>query len=292
MDKSARWVFGDEEGTVAPLAQVPELILLGYDRFHSAMPLDKHHHDQCYEFVYMESGQATWEVEHASFMTNSGMYLLTRPNEKHSARMNHIEPCSIWWFIITDPISSSSWLNLNGIEKQDIAERIVQLPRTGKADSRIRNTLQRMRRTLEQRSSMTELTVRHLLLDIILSILFPSQDSSTSVQLTEAVLQLSSRIQQSPSLSWTTREIADELYVSESHVYRLFNEIHGQSPAAFVTRTRIDKACSLLANSDIAITDIAMELGYKTSQHFSTVFKKYTGKTPGEWRKATRKPTT
>lgn len=287
LKKSARWVF-QAEGEGGPLANVPEFVLLGYDRFTSASPLAEHHHDQCYEFVYVDTGQATWEVEDDSFITHSGMYFHTRPNERHSARMNHIEPCSIWWIILTDPSVSHPWLSLCDTEKKELSTRLRQLPRIGRADHRIRESFHQMRRALEQQDRLTSLTVRHLLLDIVLSLVAPRQATNVSGNLTEAVLSLTEQIQQCPERSWTTREIAQKLCVSESHVYRLFHEIVGQSPASYVTRVRIEKACEQLMQSPISITTLAMELGYKTSQHFSTVFKKYTGKTPAEWRRTKR----
>lgn len=53
----------------------------------------------------------------------------------------------------------------------------------------------------------------------------------------------------------------------------------------YMERVRIDCASQMLKESKMSITDIAMELGFKTSQHFATVFKKMIGVTPKAWRK-------
>ncbi|WP_376768318.1 helix-turn-helix domain-containing protein [Litoribacterium kuwaitense] len=60
--------------------------------------------------------------------------------------------------------------------------------------------------------------------------------------------------------------------------------MYGQSPTAFVDRLKIDDACRQLSSNQISITQLAYDLGFKTSQHFATVFKKYTGHTPSHWR--------
>ena len=50
---------------------------------------------------------------------------------------------------------------------------------------------------------------------------------------------------------------------------------------------KIQKAKNLLFKSDKSITEIAMDLGFSTSQYFATAFKRYTGRTPSSYRKET-----
>ena len=53
-----------------------------------------------------------------------------------------------------------------------------------------------------------------------------------------------------------------------------------------LNRLRIQKACELLNTTDIPISQAGMEVGYSDHSYFSRVFRKYTGKTPSEWRRA------
>ena len=58
----------------------------------------------------------------------------------------------------------------------------------------------------------------------------------------------------------------------------LFNEkvknYSGFSPINYLINIRISEAIKLLKNQDVSMTDIALELGFYSSQHFSTTFKK------------------
>jgi AraC-like DNA-binding protein len=53
----------------------------------------------------------------------------------------------------------------------------------------------------------------------------------------------------------------------------------------YLINIRISEAIKLLKKKDVTITDIALDTGFYSSQHFSTTFKKLTGYTPSEFRK-------
>jgi AraC-like DNA-binding protein len=69
----------------------------------------------------------------------------------------------------------------------------------------------------------------------------------------------------------------------------LFNEkvksYSGFSPLNYLINIRISEAIKLLKKPDMNVTDIALDTGFYSSQHFSTTFKKLTGYTPSEFRK-------
>ena len=59
----------------------------------------------------------------------------------------------------------------------------------------------------------------------------------------------------------------------------------GFSPLNYLINIRISEAIKLLKRTDVHITDIALDVGFYSSQHFATTFKKLTGYTPTEFRK-------
>ncbi len=69
----------------------------------------------------------------------------------------------------------------------------------------------------------------------------------------------------------------------------LFNEkvksYSGFSLINYLINIRISEAIKLLKKKDTSLTDIALDIGFYSSQHFSTTFKKLTGYTPSEFRK-------
>ena len=66
---------------------------------------------------------------------------------------------------------------------------------------------------------------------------------------------------------------------------RSFHEWLHETPAKYVQRVRIRKACAMLAGSDISIKQIAAEVGFANRHHFSRVFSTHTGISPARYRR-------
>jgi len=65
------------------------------------------------------------------------------------------------------------------------------------------------------------------------------------------------------------------------------NRNTGTSPAVYVTSRRVEFAKRMLQDDPRAsVTEIAIESGFSSSQHFATVFKRYTGVNPKDFRTA------
>ena len=80
--------------------------------------------------------------------------------------------------------------------------------------------------------------------------------------------------------------LSARLYVDKHHLLRTFREISGTTPLAFHNRVRCENARELLSHAELSITDVAYQVGYSSSSHFSQVFQKETGISPRAWRDA------
>jgi AraC family transcriptional regulator len=86
-----------------------------------------------------------------------------------------------------------------------------------------------------------------------------------------------------------TLEIADmaaAASLSPFHFLRCFKSVTGETPHAFVTRERIEKAERLLLNSPLSLVDVALVCGFSSQAHFTTSFAKSKGTTPAKYRKS------
>ena len=81
--------------------------------------------------------------------------------------------------------------------------------------------------------------------------------------------------------------VANHLNYSRSYTMTLFKKEIGMTIHEFILRSKIDYACDLLSSTPI--TEIALALHFSSSQHFSNVFKAYTGMTPSTYSDNIRK---
>lgn len=83
----------------------------------------------------------------------------------------------------------------------------------------------------------------------------------------------------------TMSDLAQYVYVSESHLRLLFRKTMGISPSDYLCQLRLQRVKELLANTASPLKEIAERSGFQTLNHFSRMFKKYESMSPTEYRK-------
>ncbi len=82
------------------------------------------------------------------------------------------------------------------------------------------------------------------------------------------------------------QDVADEVHVSQSHFSTLFSQETGLTFTQYLTALRLGKARELLTTTALRSSQIAREVGYNDAHYFSYLFKKHTGVTPSDFRRA------
>lgn len=278
---SIRWVLENPCGTI------PELKMLGCDHPRSALRLTEHEHPSAFEFVFIERGQASWEIEGQRFTTRSGDIFHTCPDERHRGRYDVIDPCRFWWLILEVPTSrDAEWLQLSSLDRQGLLQRLWQLPRV--VTTGIFQTTElfnRLKKALERSDELSGLEARLTILDLLMLMLQPEPRPSIPDDVRQSLDRIIEKMADHPEWRPAVSELAKLSGISSSHFYRIFQKYTGLSPMAYMDRLRIETSCRRLEETTDKITEIALDLGYASSQHFATVFRRVTGRTPTEWRK-------
>jgi len=84
--------------------------------------------------------------------------------------------------------------------------------------------------------------------------------------------------------SLTREEIAEKIGISPDYLTDCFRQELGITPITYIRRYRVRQACELLRNTNQSITEIAMNVGFSESAHFSHTFLREMGVTPRAYR--------
>ena len=84
----------------------------------------------------------------------------------------------------------------------------------------------------------------------------------------------------------TIEEIAQVCHFSQAHFMNFFKRYAGMTCVEYINRYRLSCAAAMLASTDCAVTEAALENGFRNISYFNKLFRREFGTTPREYRKA------
>ena len=83
-------------------------------------------------------------------------------------------------------------------------------------------------------------------------------------------------------------DAAGQAGISPFHFLRLFSDVLGVTPHQYLLRSRLRRAARLLTEDDIAVTDVAYDVGFADLSNFVRTFHRAAGVSPTKFRQASR----
>jgi transcriptional regulator GlxA family with amidase domain len=83
---------------------------------------------------------------------------------------------------------------------------------------------------------------------------------------------------------WPVERLASVSGVSAAHFSREFKLAFGVPPHRYLLTRRIERATTLLRDTDLQVTDIAFQTGWQSLGTFGRIFRDITGESPGTLR--------
>ncbi len=124
--------------------------------------------------------------------------------------------------------------------------------------------------------------LKEMLTDALRRTVDEEAELADSIPLATAILHhIDSRFQ----YPVTVQELAQEMHYHPYYITRVFSMVYGTTPYQYLTQCRVNKARSLLTNTDFSIGDIALRCGFVNISHFSAAMRRITGKSPTEIRR-------
>ena len=85
--------------------------------------------------------------------------------------------------------------------------------------------------------------------------------------------------------SISLEKLAQVAEISPNYLIGLFRQSLGMTPHKYVVQMRVKRACILLKQKDLTLLDIAHTCGFQDQSQFTTIFRRYAGVTPGQFRR-------
>lgn len=108
-----------------------------------------------------------------------------------------------------------------------------------------------------------------------------SQNSTTDIYIKEAITFIENNYSRPIKIS----DIANNLSIDRSYFASIFKKTLQKTPQEFLLEYRMNKACELMRNLNLSISNIAHSVGYTDAFNFSKMFKKIKGTSPSDYRK-------
>jgi AraC-like DNA-binding protein len=81
------------------------------------------------------------------------------------------------------------------------------------------------------------------------------------------------------------KDLAALAKLSCFHFCRVFRGSFGETPHGYLMRRRVERAQGLLLTTNASLREIAAECGYADQAHFTKLFHRFVGESPGAWRR-------
>lgn len=81
-----------------------------------------------------------------------------------------------------------------------------------------------------------------------------------------------------------SKYLSENIFRDYSMLSKMFSEVEGITIEQFFILQKIEKTKELLVYNELSLSRIAVDLGYSSTQHLSTQFRKFTGMTPTAFR--------
>lgn len=180
-------------------------------------------------------------------------------------------------------------MHLIGMRLNGCSPRFPTEPFCYDDDNRIKETLLRLKSLVCQGQIPIERYRAHLISDLWYSVcqLFASPfiQYSRLVEISPLFREMTVYIDTHPDTSLS--DLSRSFGCSRVTVNTLFRRHTGAAVGEYIKKTRIERACRLLSQTNQPYKAIAPLCGFGSEYYFASVFKKETGFTPGEYRKKT-----
>ncbi|MBQ9326322.1 MAG: helix-turn-helix transcriptional regulator [Clostridia bacterium] len=247
------------------------------------------HFHNCLEIGLMLEGEATYYLRDQVVALKAPCLTMAPPNAPHMTNSLPGKVCT-WKWLYVDPIrllpgmAPAKSAEMGVYQYQMRGRDCVILP---EKEPEVFALVQLIVDVMEKMEPDWQGIARELFHALFLMLLsrHPLTETRGSVSAYEGVLAPAiSYIQEAYMQDLTVPELAERCHLSEAHFRRIFKDVYGWPPLDYIHTIRIERACKLLFDGTLSVSEIAEAVGYRTPSTFTRQFHHFYGLSPSQWR--------
>lgn len=237
----------------------------------------QHSHDFC-EILYVAGGAGEASLEGKKFRLAPGDLVVVNPGTLHEERSDAKAPLRLIFLAIRD-------FAVPGLPAGCLSQEKYRVLSCGeyryKMDIYLRELLQETSSQIEFYQEISQGLVSALLVLVMRLIRINPEDEAA---LSQECQKIKEYLDQNFTSPITLDSLSETVYISKHYLSHLFKEQTGVSPIKYLTSKRMEKACELLSETELPVSEVSKAVGYENPLYFSQVFKRIYGISPVKYR--------
>ncbi|MEE0677343.1 MAG: AraC family transcriptional regulator [[Clostridium] leptum] len=237
----------------------------------------QHSHDFC-EILYVAGGAGEAILEGKKFRLAPGDLVVVNPGTLHEERSDAKAPLRLIFLAIRD-------FAVPGLPAGCLSQEKYRVLSCGeyryKMDIYLRELLQETSSQIEFYQEISQGLVSALLVLVMRLIRINPEDEAA---LSQECQKIKEYLDQNFTSPITLDSLSETAYISKHYLSHLFKEQTGISPIKYLTLKRMEKACELLSETELPVSEVSKAVGYENPLYFSQVFKRIYGISPVKYR--------
>lgn len=247
--------------------------------------MSKSHYHDFYEIYYLESGERYHIIRDSVYVIHPGQFVLFAPYVMHHSY--GAENVSFKRMVL--------YFQPSEIQSQELLKIIEAGSGVYTADTKSQHFIhQLMLHILKEEENLSPFKEEymHSLLNILLMTIIRQVPKPVQQVKQTLVGQVIDFIHNNYNEDITLEVLSRRFYVSPYYLCREFKRCTNRTIVQYINVTRIMNAQRKIMETDKSITEVGNITGFSNITHFNRVFKQYTGLTPSQYRKLSKKAST